>query len=149
MLRAFRNLERELYRDYIRPPILFCILSDPHCHPRGPDISSMPSWIDSAGTSLMNSIPWHMPMIGRRLIPRISILVRICTLPYSPACDRVDLSRKGTYMWARVDMYACFVDRNGGCQTFWFRAVRCDSLTSHLYSQIFTDDPYVDCARKR
>lgn len=50
--------------------------------PRGPDISSMPR-IDSAGTSLMNSMPWHMPMIGRRLIPRISISVRICTLPYS------------------------------------------------------------------
>jgi len=35
----------------------------------------MPPRIDSAGTSLMNSMPWHMPMIGRRLIPRISILV--------------------------------------------------------------------------
>jgi len=43
--------------------------------PRGADISSMPPRIDSAGTSLMNSMPWHMPMIGRRLIPRISILV--------------------------------------------------------------------------
>lgn len=51
--------------------------------PRGLDISSMPPRIDSAGTSLMNSMPWHMPMIGRRLIPRISISMRICTLPYS------------------------------------------------------------------
>lgn len=45
--------------------ILLCILSDPRCHPVAL-ISSIPSRIDSVGTSLMNSMPWHMPMIGRR-----------------------------------------------------------------------------------
>lgn len=74
-------------RDYISKPYMSpnstLHIKRSSMPPRGPDISSMPPRIDSAGTSLMNSMPWHMPMIGRQLIPRISISVRICTLPYS------------------------------------------------------------------
>lgn len=82
-LRASCNLEQGLHIGTVYVPNSTLHIKRSSMPPRGPDISSIPPRIDNAGTSLMNSMLWHMPMIGRRLIPRISISVRICTLPHS------------------------------------------------------------------
>lgn len=95
---------------------------------RGPDISTM-SRIDSAGTSLMNSMPWHMPMIGRRLVPRISIPVRIlhpsvfsCMITYTYVCAGMSALRR----WCERP-----------CQTFWFYMIRAREFSVYSLCALF------------
>lgn len=98
---------------------------------RGPDISTM-SRIDSAGTSLMNSMPWHMPMIGRRLVPRISIPVRIL----HPSVFSCMITRIHMYVRAWV---RCVADANDLVKHFDFIWLGLASLASTLFAHYFCE----------
>lgn len=105
--RISRNLEQGLYRDRIRPPILFCILSDPRCHPVNPIYRVC----RPGSTALARHLWTPCRGICRWLAADSSLAFRfLCvSAPFRilPP-DRVDLSRKGTRTWARS---ACMCTR--------------------------------------
>lgn len=76
-------------RDYIgnriRPPILFCILSDPRCHPVDPIYRVCRLGSTALARHLWTPCRGICRWLAASSPPRISILVRIYTLPYSPA----------------------------------------------------------------